>query len=165
MVTCEVVGFRDGRAWAMPFAALEGVGIGSRAQISDAEPVVYPGDGWLGRVVDAMGEPVDGLGPLPEGAEGYGLRASPPSAHRRTRVGGKLDVGVRAINQFLSICRGQRMGIFAGSGVGKSMLMAMLARFARSEEHTSELQSLMRISYAVFCLKKNKIRHTTRTRR
>ncbi|HEY9566655.1 MAG TPA: flagellar protein export ATPase FliI [Thalassobaculum sp.] len=133
MVTCEVVGFRDGRALAMPFAALEGVGIGSRAQISDAEPVVYPGDGWLGRVVDAMGEPVDGLGPLPEGAEGYGLRASPPSAHRRTRVGGKLDVGVRAINQFLSICRGQRMGIFAGSGVGKSMLMAMLARFASAD--------------------------------
>src|SRR3546814_2210174 len=80
-----------------------------------------------------MGEPVDGLGPLPEGAEGYGLRASPPSAHRRTRVGGKLDVGVRAINQFLSICRGQRMGIFAGSGVGKSMLMAMLARFASAD--------------------------------
>src|SRR3546814_16311953 len=70
MVTCEVVGFRDGRALAMPFAALEGVGIGSRAQISDAEPVVYPGDGWLGRVVDAMGAPVVGLGPLPEGAEG-----------------------------------------------------------------------------------------------
>src|SRR3546814_16591626 len=62
MVTCEVVGFRDGRALAMPFAALEGVGIGSRAQISDAEPVVYPENGWLGRVVDAMGEPVDGTG-------------------------------------------------------------------------------------------------------
>src|SRR3546814_11930238 len=70
MVTCEVVGFRDGRALAMPFAALEGVGIGSRAQISDAEPVVYPGDGWLGRVVDAMGEPVDGLGPLPDRKSG-----------------------------------------------------------------------------------------------
>src|SRR3546814_6682579 len=80
-----------------------------------------------------MGEPVDGLGPVPEGAEGYGLRASPPSAHRRTRGGGKVDVGVRAINQFLSICRGQRMGIFAGSGVGKSMLMAMLARFASAD--------------------------------
>lgn len=133
MVTCEVVGFRDGRALAMPFAALEGVGIGSRAQISDAEPVVYPDDAWLGRVVDAMGEPVDGKGPMPEGNEGYSLRASPPSAHRRTRVGEKLDVGVRAINQFLSICRGQRMGIFAGSGVGKSMLMAMLARFASAD--------------------------------
>src|SRR3546814_16601316 len=97
MVTCEVVGFRDGRALAMPFAALEGVGIGSRAQISDAEPVVYPGDGWLGRVVDAMGEPVDGLGPLPEGAEGYGLRASPPSAHPRTPAGGQTDCGGRGV--------------------------------------------------------------------
>lgn len=133
MVTCEVVGFRDGRALAMPFAALEGVGIGSRAQISDAEPVVYPDDAWLGRVVDAMGDPVDGKGPMPEGTAAYGLRASPPSAHRRNRVGEKLDAGVRAINQFLSICRGQRMGIFAGSGVGKSMLMAMLARFASAD--------------------------------
>lgn len=133
VVTCEVVGFRDSRALAMPFAALEGVGIGSRAQISDAEPVVYPDAGWLGRVVDAMGNPVDGIGPLPEGNEAYSLRASPPSAHQRTRVGEKLDVGVRAINQFLSICRGQRMGIFAGSGVGKSVLMAMLARFAAAD--------------------------------
>ncbi|GHD60830.1 flagellum-specific ATP synthase [Thalassobaculum fulvum] len=133
MVTCEVVGFRDGRALAMPFAALEGVGIGSRAQISDAEPVVYPDDGWLGRVIDAMGEAVDGKGPLPEGNEPYALRGSPPPAHKRNRVGEKLDVGVRAINQFLSICRGQRMGIFAGSGVGKSVLMAMLARFASAD--------------------------------
>jgi len=133
MVTCEVVGFRDGRALAMPFGPLEGVGIGSRAQISDAEPVVYPDDGWLGRVVDAMGEAMDGKGPLPEGSIGYSLRASPPPAHKRNRVGEKLDVGVRAINQFLSICRGQRMGIFAGSGVGKSVLMAMLARFASAD--------------------------------
>lgn len=132
-VPCEVVGFRDGRALAMPFGALEGVGIGSRAQISDAEPVVYPDAAWLGRVVDAMGRPVDDRGPLPEGPVAYPLRNQPPPAHRRNRVGDKLDVGVRTINQFLSICRGQRMGIFAGSGVGKSVLMAMLARFARAD--------------------------------
>lgn len=133
MVACEVVGFRDGRALAMPFGALEGVGIGSRAQISDAEPVIYPDDSWLGRVVDAMGHAIDDNGPLPEGPAAYPLRNSPPPAHRRQRVGAKLDVGVRAINQFISICRGQRMGIFAGSGVGKSVLMAMLARFANAD--------------------------------
>jgi flagellum-specific ATP synthase len=133
LVACEVVGFRDGRALAMPFGQLEGVGIGSRAQISDAEPVIYPEDAWLGRVVNAMGHAVDENGPLPQGAEGYPLRNSPPPAHRRNRVGGKLDVGVRAINQFISICEGQRMGIFAGSGVGKSVLMAMLARFASAD--------------------------------
>ncbi|SDG00912.1 MULTISPECIES: flagellar protein export ATPase FliI [Thalassobaculum] len=133
MVACEVVGFRDGRALAMPFGPLEGVGIGSRAQISDAAPVIYPDESWLGRVVDAMGRSIDGAGPLAEGAEGYPLRNSPPPAHRRQRVGAKLDVGVRAINQFISICRGQRMGIFAGSGVGKSVLMAMLARFSEAD--------------------------------
>ncbi|MEQ8863908.1 MAG: flagellar protein export ATPase FliI [Thalassobaculum sp.] len=133
MVTCEVVGFREGRALAMPYAPLEGVGIGSRAQISDADPVVYPDDGWLGRVVDAMGDPVDGKGSLPQGNEGFALRNPPPPAHKRHRVGAKLDVGVRAINQFLSICCGQRMVIFAGSGVGKSVLMAMLARFASAD--------------------------------
>ncbi|MDF1793702.1 MAG: flagellar protein export ATPase FliI [Thalassobaculaceae bacterium] len=133
LVACEVVGFRDSRALAMPFGPLEGVGIGSRAQISDAEPVVYPDETWLGRVVDAMGRAIDGAGPLAEGALAYPLRNSPPPAHRRNRVGGKLDVGVRAINQFLSICSGQRMGIFAGSGVGKSVLMAMLARFASAD--------------------------------
>lgn len=133
LVACEVVGFRDGRALAMPFNSVEGVGIGSRALISDAEPVVYPDDGWLGRVVDAMGRPVDGKGPIGEGTLAYPFRASPPPAHTRRRVGEKLDIGVRAINQFLTICRGQRMGIFAGSGVGKSMLMAMLARFAKAD--------------------------------
>ena len=133
MVACEVVGFRDGRALAMPFGPLEGVGIGSRAQISDAEPVIYPDETWLGRVVDAMGRAIDGNGPMAEGAQAYPLRNSPPPAHRRKRVGAKLDVGVRAINQFISICSGQRMGIFAGSGVGKSVLMAMLARFASAD--------------------------------
>lgn len=133
MVACEVVGFRDGRALAMPFGPLEGVGIGSRAQISDAEPVIYPDETWLGRVVDAMGRSIDGNGPMAEGAQAYPLRNSPPPAHRRKRVGAKLDVGVRAINQFISICSGQRMGIFAGSGVGKSVLMAMLARFASAD--------------------------------
>lgn len=133
MVACEVVGFRDSRALAMPFGPLEGVGIGSRAQISDAEPVIYPDNSWLGRVIDAMGQSIDGNGPLTEGAQAYPLRNSPPPAHRRRRVGTKLDVGVRAINQFISICRGQRMGIFAGSGVGKSVLMAMLARFSNAD--------------------------------
>ena len=133
MVTCEVVGFKDGRALAMPFDQIEGVGIGSRAEISDAQPVVYPDETWLGRVVDAMGRPIDGKGPMSEGPVSYPLRNSPPPAHMRTRVGEKLDMGIRAINQFLSICRGQRMGVFAGSGVGKSMMMAMFARFASAD--------------------------------
>jgi flagellum-specific ATP synthase len=75
-----------------------------------------------------MGEPIDGKGPLPLGPEPYPFRNSPPSAHSRQRVGTPLDFGVRVLNTFITCCRGQRMGIFAGSGVGKSVLLSMLAR-------------------------------------
>ena len=132
-VSCEVVGFRDGGALALPFGGLEGIGIGSRAEIEDADPVVRPTASWLGRVINAMGQPIDGKGPLSEGPTAYPIRAAPPAAHTRQRLGGKLDLGVRAINTFTTVCKGQRMGIFSGSGVGKSMLMSMIARFTDSE--------------------------------
>ncbi|HUD51279.1 flagellar protein export ATPase FliI [Parvibaculum sp.] len=127
-IECEVVGFRDGRALCLPFGQLSGIGVGCKAVVSAEEPHVYPSHAWLGRVVNAMGEPIDGKGPLAQGAEPYSLRSLPPPAHHRQRVKGKVDLGVRAMNTFLSMCRGQRMGIFAGSGVGKSVLLSMLAR-------------------------------------
>ncbi|HAU29111.1 MAG TPA: flagellar protein export ATPase FliI [Rhodospirillaceae bacterium] len=130
---CEVVGFRNGRTLLMPFVPLEGVGLGNRAEAMESQPMVYPSDGWLGRVVNAFGEPMDGKGPLPMGATGVPLRNRPPSAHERQRIGGKLDLGVRSLNTFLTCCEGQRMGIFAGSGVGKSTLLAMLARYTSSD--------------------------------
>ena len=126
---CEAVGFRDGRALLMPFGSLEGIGLGCKAELVPSEAAVSPDASWLGRVVNAMGEPVDGLGPLLSGRVKHALRSDPPSAHSRERVAGKLDLGVRAINTFLTCCRGQRMGIFAGSGVGKSMLLSMLAKY------------------------------------
>ncbi|MGD9869238.1 MAG: flagellar protein export ATPase FliI [Hyphomicrobiales bacterium] len=127
-ILCEVVGFRNGRALAMPFAPLEGVRMGSRAVIEQSAASVRPSQAWLGRVVNALGEPIDGKGPLVAGPESRPLRASPPPAHRRSRVGGPIDLGVKALNTFITCCKGQRMGIFAGSGVGKSILMSMLAR-------------------------------------
>lgn len=132
-VPCEVVGFRAHRALLMPFSSLDGVGLGCKAEIADSDPVVRPHESWLGRVVNALGEPLDGRGPLASGAEPYPLRASPPPAHSRQRVRGKVDLGVRAINTFLTCCRGQRMGIFAGSGVGKSSLLSMMARYTAAD--------------------------------
>ncbi len=127
-VNCEVVGFRNDRALVMPYGSLDGIGIGCRALIGQAQPVIRPNPGWLGRVVDAMGRPVDGKGPLPEGNSPYLIRNAPPRAHRRRRLGEKVDLGIRSINTFLTCCRGQRMGIFAGSGVGKSSVLSMMAR-------------------------------------
>ncbi len=132
-LNCEVVGFRDGHALLMPFGALEGVGLGCKADVIDSMPVVRPTKAWLGRVVNAMGEPIDGKGPLPEGDVIYPLKNNPPPAHARQRVQGKVDLGVRAINTFLSCCQGQRMGIFAGSGVGKSVLLGMIARYTAAD--------------------------------
>ncbi len=132
-VMCEAVGFRQGRALLMPFTTLDGVGLGCRVEVSDGNPVLYPHPGWLGRVINALGEPVDGLGPLPVGDVPYPVRAMPPSAHSRQRVAGKIDLGVRAMNAFLTVCRGQRMGIFAGSGVGKSSLLSMMAKHTSAD--------------------------------
>ena len=132
-VGCEVVGFRGDRAICLPFSALEGVRMGCKAVLSASEGAVRPSRGWLGRVVNAMGEPIDGKGPLPTGADLYTMRAPPPPAHERARVGEPIDLGVRAINTFVTCCRGQRMGIFAGSGVGKSVLLSMLARNATAD--------------------------------
>jgi len=128
-VLAEVVGFRNDRALAMPFGPLDGIGVGCKAFVAEHDPVVLPTDGWLGRVVNAMGEPIDGGPPLPRGTAPYRLRAEPPPAHARRRVGSRIDLGVRALNNFATCCRGQRMGIFAGSGVGKSVLLSMLARY------------------------------------
>ncbi len=127
-VPCEVVGFAADRALLMPFATLEGVRRGCKAIVGSDHAGVKPSNRWLGRVINALGEPIDGKGPLPEGPLLYPFRNAPPPAHSRKRVGAPLDLGVRALNTFLTCCRGQRMGIFAGSGVGKSVLLSMLAK-------------------------------------
>jgi flagellum-specific ATP synthase len=125
---CEVVGFRAGRALLMPFGDVGGVGLGGKVEPTERPPAIQPSDGWLGRVVNAVGQPIDGKGALPLGPAAYPLRNQPPPAHARRRVQHKVDLGVRALNTFLTCCRGQRMGIFSASGVGKSVLLSMIAR-------------------------------------
>jgi flagellum-specific ATP synthase len=120
-IPCEIIGFEGEKALAMPFG-------GCAAHVMSSVPGIRPGPQWLGRVVDALGRPIDGLPAPTAGDLVYPFRADPPPAHARRRVGPPLDLGVRALNAFLTCCSGQRMGIFAGSGVGKSVLLSMLAR-------------------------------------
>ena len=133
VVACEVVGFRSGRALVMPFGALEGIGLGCRAEIAESAPAIYPDDSWLGRVISGMAKPVDGAGALGAGPLAYPIKAAPPPAHTRKRIGSKLDLGIRALNTFTTSCHGQRMGIFAGSGVGKSTILSMMARYTNAD--------------------------------
>ena len=127
----EIIGFREGHALCLPFGPLSGVRLGCRAVFKKHDGAVQPVDGWLGRVINANAEPIDGKGPLLRGAHDYPLRQVPLPAHERERVGDPIDMGVRTLNTFTTMCEGQRMGIFAGSGVGKSVLMSMLARNAQ----------------------------------
>jgi flagellum-specific ATP synthase len=142
-VPAEIVAFRDGRAQAMPFGALDGLGPGSAALLRGRIPsagstkggCAFGGtgtlevtDGWLGRVLDPLGHPLDGRGPLPSGAHHRPVRPPPPNATARARLGPRLDLGVRALNCFATCRQGQRLGLFSGSGIGKSSLLAMLAR-------------------------------------
>ncbi|NWG47048.1 MAG: flagellar protein export ATPase FliI [Alphaproteobacteria bacterium] len=130
---CEVVGFRDGRAVCLPYGLLDGVQMGAPVTLVSGGNVAFPDRSWLGRIVDAMGRPLDGGPPLRRGSEAMPVKAPALPAHERGRVGAKIDLGVRALNTFLSCCVGQRLGIFAGSGVGKSVLMSMLARWTQSD--------------------------------
>ena len=132
-IKAEVVGFQSDVALLMPFEQLEGIGQGSKVIVEKAAAAIMPCNGWLGRVVNAFGEPIDGKGALPMGDVPYLVRGTPMQSHMRERVRGKMDMGVRAINAFLTCCRGQRMGIFAGSGVGKSVLMSMLAKYSQAD--------------------------------
>lgn len=128
----EIVAFQDRTAIAVPEGGTEGLGPGARLWLE--EPLeLYPCEAWMGRVIDSLGRPLDGLGALPQGRQGVRLRQPPPPAMRRRLVGERLETGLRALDIFTPLCRGQRMGVFAASGVGKSTLMGMLARFVEAD--------------------------------
>src|SRR6266550_170030 len=116
------------KALAEQISDIDAVNIYGRVVVANAASQVRLSPLWLGRVLNAMGDPIDGKGPLPQGPSPIPYRNAPPPAHSRKRVGEPLDLGVRALNTFVTCCRGQRLGIFAGSGVGKSVLLSMLAR-------------------------------------
>ncbi len=132
-IPCEVVGFKDGQALLLPFTSLEGVGLGCKAVIQAHEPVIAPDDLWLGRVINGRAQPIDGKGMLSQGGVEMPLKAKPPEPHSRQRLGDQLDLGVRPVNTFLATRQGQRMGIFSGSGVGKSVLLSMMAKYTAAD--------------------------------
>lgn len=135
-IPAEIVGFRGEAANAMAFGPLDGMGPGGRAVfgIGGGMPGrLAPTDGWLGRVIDPLGQAMDGKGPLPAGPVARPVRAAPPGATRRARLGARLDLGVEVMNLFTTCRTGQRLGLFAGSGVGKSTLLSMLARHTKCD--------------------------------
>ena len=132
-VRAEIVGFRGDRALMLPFDALGPIRPGVKVDLDARPALVRPSASWLGRVIDAFGAPIDGKGPVREEGAGRVVNAGPPPAHDRGRVGARMDMGVKALDTFAAICRGQRMGIFSGSGVGKSVLLSMLARGAAAD--------------------------------
>ncbi|MCU4654307.1 flagellar protein export ATPase FliI [Roseibacterium sp. SDUM158016] len=132
-VLAEVVGLDDEGAHVLPFGVWRGIAAGDAVEVLEGDDLVRPTEAWLGRVIDGLARPLDGRGRLPQGGVPRSVHADPPNAFDRRRVGPRMDTGIKAVDIFTPICRGQRMGVFAGSGVGKSTLMAMLARQADAD--------------------------------
>lgn len=137
-VECEVIGFNGKTLYLMPFESTDGILLDARVYTSQydlthfSHKVLPIGTGLLGRIVDAMGKPLDGK-PLPENIEYEGLINKSLNPLARTPIHKVLDVGIRAINALLTVGQGQRMGLFAGSGVGKSVLLGMMARYTKAD--------------------------------
>ncbi|MEP7186506.1 MAG: flagellum-specific ATP synthase FliI, partial [Rhodanobacter sp.] len=128
----EVVGFADERLLLMPVGDMHGVLPNARVRPCARSGGLPVGTALLGRVIGADGVPLDGLGPL-EADEHAALKSKPINPMARKPIDAPLDVGVRAINALLTVGRGQRLGLFAGSGVGKSTLLGMMTRYTNAD--------------------------------
>ena len=131
-ILAEIVGFKEARALLMPLGELRGLGPGSTIRVVKDSATIKVGPNLLGRVLDCMEEPIDGH-PAPLLDEEKSIYSLPPGPMERQNINEPLDLGIRAINGLLTCGMGQRMGIMAGSGVGKSVLLGMMARYARAD--------------------------------
>jgi len=131
-IPAEIVGYNNNQALLMPLGELRGLGPGSLIQVKKEQASINVGDALLGRVLDGMARPLDQGPPLNLSHE-KALYSLPPSPMRRDAITRPLDLGIRAINGLLTCGVGQRMGIMAGSGVGKSVLLGMMAKYAKSD--------------------------------
>ncbi len=132
-VSCEVVGFRAGRTLLMPLGELHGIGPGTAVHPTGSPFRVGVGEPLLGRVLDGLGTPLDGRAAPVDGVAWRKATATPPDALSRPRIDERVGLGVRALDALVPCGRGQRLGIFAGSGVGKSSLLGMIARSTDAE--------------------------------
>jgi len=131
-ITAEVVGIKDGKMLLMPYGELKGVKLGSKV-VATGRPLQIPvGEALLGRVVDAFGAPLDGQ-PAPKSSQSYAINGEPTNPLSRATIHEVLETGVRTIDTLLTIGKGQRVGIFSGSGVGKSTLLGMIARNIKAD--------------------------------
>ena len=131
-VVAEVVGFKDDKVMLMPYSEMEGIGYGSIVENTSEKLRINVSDGLIGRAVDPLGNPIDGKGPISEGML-YSISGSRSNPLDRPPIDTPLEFGVKAIDGMMTIGKGQRMGIFAGSGVGKSTLMGMIARNIKAD--------------------------------
>ena len=131
-VEAEVVGFAGDTLYLMPIGDIRGLVPSARVRPLRSDSKVMVGEGLLGRVIDGAGKPLDGKGPL-KVTDSVSLHGEPINPLDRSPVREHLDVGVQAINALMSVGRGQRMGLFAGSGVGKSVLLGMMTRFTEAD--------------------------------
>ncbi|MEG6572743.1 flagellar protein export ATPase FliI [[Clostridium] cellulosi] len=131
-VKAEVVGFRDKHMLLMPFDTLSGIGPGSRVESTGMPFSIPVGMGLRGRILDGLGTPIDGKGPI-EAEDYYNIDGRSSNPLTRPRIKERINLGVKAIDGLLTCGRGQRIGIFAGSGVGKSTLLGMIARNASAD--------------------------------
>lgn len=125
----EVIGFSNNNVLIMLFDFSEGIFINQKVEFLNTELYINPTNSWAGRVLNAFAEPIDNKGPLDAGNETISIKRTAPNAMQRQMVEGKIDLGIKSLNIFTSCCRGQRIGIFAGSGVGKSVLMSMITKY------------------------------------
>ncbi len=131
-VLCEVVGFRNSGLLVMPFGDMRGVARGNRVTLVSSSLTIPFGPQLLGRVIDGLGRPLDG-GPSLAHLPRVRLGGAAPAAMTRRRTNGPLATGIRSIDSMITVARGQRLGVFAGSGVGKSVLLGMMARESAAE--------------------------------
>ncbi len=131
-VTAEVVGFRHGKVLMMPLESMQGLGPGCKIMFMGRKATTMVGSQLLGRVIDGLGMPIDGKGVIHFEDE-YPIYAEPINPLLRDRISAPMDLGIRAINGIFTCGKGQRMGIFAGSGVGKSVTMGMIAQDSKAD--------------------------------